>query len=76
MTTPGRPVLDEEAKTPDNPEGCIGQDCSGHEVYGEFTLTVGQLKNLFVAHVLVNGNYADTRKKLSELKAALAKEAE
>lgn len=59
---PGRPILE------DGKPG--GEDRSGEEVFEYLTLTVGQLKELFVARLL-RGDYVDTRRELFSIRAAL-----
>jgi len=59
---PGKPIME-------NGE-CVGEDRSGEEVFESLTLTVGQLKELFVSR-LTSGDYVDTRRELFSIRAAL-----
>jgi len=70
--TPGKPVFDPTAITEQNPQGQVGEDCSGEEVYEPFTITLGQLKGLALSRIFVVGNYADTQMIMGRIKRELS----
>lgn len=63
LNAPGTPVMDGEQ--------CIGQiPAGGYEQFEPLTLTVGELKELFLS-TLSRGNYADTKAHLRRIRREL-----